>query len=193
MNWYSIALFAHIVGVLTLFITQALQWLVTLRLRRAQTLAQAREWLGLVRGVNRLTPVTLVLIIGAGVYMAMVGQLFTAPWLDVSLGAIAIMMALGMGVVGWRMGAVRRAVAGATSEGALSPEMQARIADPALWVAAQTPVAVALSIVYLMTTKPDLLGAIVAVVVALALGVGVGAMTRRSQQAEPQVARIGVR
>lgn len=193
MDWYSIALFAHIVGVLMLFITQALQWLVTLRLRRAQTLAQAREWLGLARSVNRLTPMTLVLIIGAGAYMAAVGQLFTAPWLDVSFGAIVLMMALGMGVVGRRMTAIRRAIAGQASEGTLPEALQARIADPALWVAAQAPVAVALSIVYLMTTKPDLLVSIVAVIVALALGVGAGAMTQRSRREAPQAARIGVR
>ena len=193
MNWYSIALFAHIVGVLTLFITQGLQWLITLRLRRAQTLAQARERLNFASGINRLTPVTLVLIIGAGSSMAAVGQLFTAPWLDVSFVAMVIMMALGMGVVGRRMTVIRRAIAGAASEGALPAALQTRISDPVLWVTAQMPVAVALSIVYLMTTKPDLLGAIVAVIVALALGAGAGAMTRRSQQAAPQAARIGVR
>lgn len=193
MNWYSIALFAHIVGVLALFITQALQWLTTLRLRRAQTLAQARERLGFASGINRLMPMTLVLIIGAGVYMAAIGQLFTAPWLDVSFVAIVIMMALGMGVVGRRMGVVRRAIAGATSEGALPAALQARIADPALWVGAQAPVALALSIVYLMTTKPDLLVSIVAVIVALALGAGIGAMTRRSRRMPSAVAPLGVR
>ena len=193
MNWDSIALLSHIVGVLMLFITQALQWLIMLRVRRAQTLAQARERLSFAGGVNRLTPVTLVLIIGAGVYMAAVGQLFTEPWLDVSLAAIVIMMALGMGVVGRRMGAVRRAIAGATAEGALSPETQARIADPKLWVTMQMAVAVALSIVYLMTTKPNLFVSIVAVIVALALGAGAGAITLRSRREAPQAAHIGAR
>jgi hypothetical protein len=69
MSWYTVALFAHIVGVLTLFITMAVQWLVTLRLRRAESTAQAREWGGLVKSIGRLTPVTGVLILGAGIYM----------------------------------------------------------------------------------------------------------------------------
>lgn len=193
MNWYSLALFAHIVGVLTLFISQALQWLITLRLRRAQTLAHAREWIGIARGVNRLTPVTIVLIIGAGAYMAVVARLWTAPWLDVALVALVIMMGLGMGIVGRRMAAIRRAIAAAASDGALPRDAQARIADPTLWVAMQMAVAVALSIVYLMTTKPDLLVSMVTVIVALALGGSVGAMTQRSRREAPQEASIGAR
>jgi hypothetical protein len=43
MSWYTVALFAHIVGVLILFITLATQWLITLRLRDAGSMDQVRE------------------------------------------------------------------------------------------------------------------------------------------------------
>lgn len=52
MSWYTVALFAHIVGVLTLFITMGLQWLSTLRLRQAESISQARMWSALATGVN---------------------------------------------------------------------------------------------------------------------------------------------
>lgn len=44
MSFYSLALFAHIVGVLGLFIGIGLQWTSILRLRRALFVAQVREW-----------------------------------------------------------------------------------------------------------------------------------------------------
>jgi len=69
MSWYTVALFAHIVGVLILFISMALQWLITLRVRGARSITQVREWSGLARGLTRLAPVSAVLILGAGIYM----------------------------------------------------------------------------------------------------------------------------
>jgi hypothetical protein len=189
MNWYPIALFAHIVGALTLFISLALQWLSALRVRRAQTLTQAREWSGLARSVNRLAPITGVLIVGAGVYMLVVAWSMTTAWLDIAIAAMLLMMILSMGISGRGMSAIQRATiqapaqasaAGATD--AIPAALQARIDAPALWLALQMSVAVALSIVFMMTTKPGLLGALVAVIVALALGALVGWMTLRPRR-----------
>ncbi|HEU5344693.1 MAG TPA: hypothetical protein VFU60_10130 [Ktedonobacterales bacterium] len=191
MTWFTVALFAHIVGALSLFISLALQWLSTLRLRRARTLTQAREWSGLASGVARLAPATGALIVGAGAYMAIVAQSWTAPWLDVSLAAMALMMLLGMGVAGRRLSAIQRASAQATIDGAtdsatgsISPALRARLADPTLWVATQLAAAVALGIVFLMTTRPaDLVPSIAVVLVSLALGALVGALSLRPRQA----------
>lgn len=187
MTWFTIALFAHIVGALSLFISLALQWLSTLRLRRARTLTQAREWSGLASGVARLAPATGALIVGAGAYMAIVAQSWAAPWLDVSLAAMALMMLLGMGVAGRRLSVIQRASAQATTDGAtdsISPALRARLADPALWMATQVAAAVALGIVFLMTTRPaDLVPSIAVVLVSLALGGLAGALSLRPRQA----------
>lgn len=203
MSWYTVALFAHIVGVLTLFITMALQWLITLRLRGARSIAQVREWIGLTKGVNRLVPVSGVLILGAGIYMTASAWSLLTTWVDVSLGAMGIMMIFSMGVVGRRLKAIERATAEAIQarEGSqdtpasitdtLPAALQARLDDRALWVSMQMTVAVALGIVFLMTTKPSLTLSLVVVVVSFALGAAVGATTARRQQA-PQASVIGV-
>lgn len=203
MSWYTVALFAHIVGVLTLFITMALQWLITLRLRGARSIAQVREWIGLTKGVNRLVPVSGVLILGAGIYMTAIAWSMLTTWVDVSLGAMGIMMIFSMGVVGRRLKAIERATAEATQarEGSqdtpasitdtLPAALQARLDDRALWVSMQMTVAVALGIVFLMTTKPGLTFSLVVVVVSIALGAAVGATTARRRQA-PQASAIGV-
>ena len=45
---YSIALFLHVLGVLGVVSTMALEWAVILGLRRADTAVQARDWLTLL-------------------------------------------------------------------------------------------------------------------------------------------------
>lgn len=187
MNWYTVALFAHIVGVLTLFISMALQWLITLRLRSAGSLAQAREWSGIAKSLNRLAPVSGVLILGAGIYMTAISWSMLTSWVDVSLAAMAIMMALGMGVVARRLRAIQRAAAAATTE-AIPAAMRDQIDDPALWVSMQMSIAVALGIVFMMTTKPNLTGSVVVVIATLALGALIGLLTRHPREASPSAA-----
>ena len=69
MTFYSLALFAHIVGVLGLFIAIGLVWISMLWLQRAQTMAQVRERIALASLQERLFPAASVLILLAGIYM----------------------------------------------------------------------------------------------------------------------------
>jgi hypothetical protein len=121
--------------------------------------------------------------------MLVVAWSMTTAWLDIAIAAMLLMMILSMGISGRGMSAIQRATiqasaqasaAGATD--AIPAALQARIDAPALWLALQMSVAVALSIVFMMTTKPGLLGALVAVIVALALGALVGWMTLRPRR-----------
>lgn len=187
MSWYTVALFAHIVGVLTLFITLALQWLITLRVRRAGSIAQAREWSGLAKGISRLAPVSGVLILGAGIYMTVIAWSLLTTWVDVSIAAMVLMMVFGTGVVGRRLKAIQRAAAEASAD-TIPAALQARMDDPALWVSMQMAVAVALSIVFMMTNKPSLTISIVAVLVSLALGALIGTLTLRPRRVAQAVA-----
>ena len=69
MSLYTLALFAHLVGVLSLFIGMGLQWTVIVGFRRAQSISQMRLWSGLLRPVAMLGPLSAVLILLAGGYM----------------------------------------------------------------------------------------------------------------------------
>ncbi|HET9112000.1 MAG TPA: hypothetical protein VFN78_14315 [Ktedonobacterales bacterium] len=193
MSWYTVALFAHIVGVLALFITQAMQWLITLRLRRASSVAQVREWSGLSTSINRLAPVSGVLILGAGGYMTAAAWSVSTTWVDVSLGAMVIMMVLGMGVVSRRLKAIQRAAA-LLSLDAMPTALRTRIDDPALWVSVQTTFAVALGIVFMMSNKTDLAASVAVVIVSLALGAVIGTATLRPRRVtQPLSAVVGAK
>lgn len=172
MSFYSLALFAHLVGVLGLFITIGLQWICTLRLRRAQTVAQVREWTSLVGGLFKLGPASGLLLLVAGMYMTATTWNMNTPWITVSFFTLLFLMALGLGVTLKLLQAIRRAAATAeAAAGSIPPVMQRQIDAPLLWISVQVMGSTALGVVLLMTTKPDLAGSLLVLVAALILGV----------------------
>lgn len=172
MNFYPLALFAHLLGVLGLFINLGLQWTSVFRLRRARTLAQVREWTSLLGGLGMLGPASGALLLVAGMYMTATAWGLGTPWILVSLVTLLVLMALGMAVPFRRLKAIRRAVAREeTPDDAVPPAVQRQIHDPLLWTSVQAMGSTALGIVFLMTIKPGLDSALLVLAVAFALGV----------------------
>ena len=62
MSFYLLALFAHILGVLGVFVGIALDWVTILRLRRAQAMALVREVTSLVGFQARLIQISSLLL-----------------------------------------------------------------------------------------------------------------------------------
>ena len=76
----------------------------------------------------------------------------------------------------------RRAIARLAQEapdGPLPQALQQRIHDPILGTALQTVTILLLGIVFLMTTKPELIGSIIVMAVALVLGLASGLLFSR--------------
>ncbi len=167
MTPYSIALFLHIVGALGLFVALGLEWTSLVYLRRASTAEQAREWLGVLGGTRRLGPASLAAILLSGFYM-MATAWGWVGWIGVALAAMVLIAVVGASLTGLRIGAVGRAAA--AESGPLSPALRQRLHDPLLWTSVQTRTAIALGIVFLMTVKPDLAGALVTIGIAVVLG-----------------------
>jgi uncharacterized membrane protein len=172
MNDYTLALFAHILGALALFIGVGLEWTTLQRLRRAETMAQVREWIVLLRGVPmRLPPIGLLLILAAGVYMAATAWDWNAPWILAALAAFVLIGVLGGGVIDRRLVAIREAARATAALGEIPPELERRITDPVLWTALQTAGFTAVGVVFLMTNKPGALGSLTTLALATVLGV----------------------
>ena len=167
MTFYSIALFLHIVGALGLFVALGLEWMSLLYLRRATTTEQAREWLnafGLLRWVG---PISMGTILLPGFYM-MATTWGGVAWIGIALAAMILLAVVGAVLTGSRMAAIGRAVP--AESGSLSPAFRQRLHDPFLLASIQTRVAIALGIVFLMTVKPGLGGALLTIGVAIILG-----------------------
>lgn len=167
MSVHSIVLFLHIVGALGLFVALGLEWASMAYLRRAASVEQAREWLGVRSIVMPVGLASLVLILLSGFYM-MATSWGWVGWIVVALIAMVLIAVLGATLTGLRMGAIEQAIA--SERGPLSPALRQRMNDPLLWVSVRTRSAIALGIVFLMVVKPALSGALVTLGVAIIAG-----------------------
>lgn len=186
MDNHTLALFAHIVGVLGLYAGLALDWATILRLRRVQTVAVAREVTTLVGFQARLVQISALLVLITGIYMTVTAWGWGTPWILVSLAGLAVMGALSGGVNGSRLRAIRKAAA-EVSDATIPPALQRRMADPVLLTSVQTAGMIGLGVVFLMTVKPDLLGSLITLATAVALGVLSAQPWRRPRQHSVQV------
>jgi hypothetical protein len=180
MSAYNVALFIHILGLITLFAGLAVLQRGGARLRGAATLEQARLWLDLLRPTGRMFPAAAVLLFLSGLFMTGEAWSFTTPWVVVAIVALATMMVVGSTVTGRRLARIGR-TASAAGEGPISNELRALITAPGQWVAAAAMNGAAIAVVWLMTTKPGWAVSVAVVVGLSAVGAIVGnAVTRRT-------------
>jgi hypothetical protein len=182
MTLYAFALFVHIVGSLLLTTAFTAEGIALFQLRRATTGDGVRQWEGVASLARVFGPASVVTILASGLYM-MVMSWGWVPWLAVGLLAWVLIAVLGA-VNGIRMSVtVRQVIAGATQISSLR-----RRSFVISWLAR---LSIAAGIVFLMTNKPDLLPALLAILVAAAIGAGAGVAVSRTADPAAAVGRHG--
>jgi hypothetical protein len=169
MSWYHLALFAHIIGVVGLFMCIGIELACVVSMRRARTVEFVRAWVAPEAPLEKIFPLVTLLILVAGLYMTFADWGWQVPWIDISLVLLIAASALGPAVNGRRLKAIHRA-ADAAGSGPIPPALRQLINDPVLWTSVVTITASAIAIIFLMTIKPGLLGSLVTTVACLALG-----------------------
>ena len=177
MTVYTVVLFLHVVGALGLFVALGLEWNALTGLRSARTAEDARRSLGAYRALRVLGPVSLVLILVAGLYLTVTAAGWQG-WNAVALAAMVLLFVLGAGSNATRLPRIGRAMG--PRQGALPSEIRAVVRDPILWASMVTRAGLALGIVFIMTTKPDGAGALIAVALSTIAGVAVATLTSRA-------------
>jgi len=164
---YSLMLFLHFICLIVAVAAVALAGLAALRVRDTATAADAMHWEELVRRVVPVFPVASLGLIGTGAYMTSEAWNWTAPWVVSGLAGLFMIMFLGAGVEGRR----RRAARAELRAAGLSPRARHLLCDPILWSAKVTTWTLIVSLLFVMTMKPDAAVCTVALSVALAAGV----------------------
>ncbi|HEX9038982.1 MAG TPA: DUF2269 family protein [Ktedonobacterales bacterium] len=182
---YHVALFLHILGALLLSGAKAISYLALMRLRRADRVEQLRAWAVIGAGAARLIPLFALLILIPGVFMMWTAWGWVTPWVDVSLATFLVMMVSGALLLNRQVFALRAAI-DATRDGPLPAELAARIASRALWGTENTFTALLIAVLFLMTVRPGLAGALATLGVALAAGVASALRVR------PRAAALGM-
>jgi hypothetical protein len=170
MSYYSLALFLHISGAIGAFVSIGV-WLVGLAaLRRAQRVEQVRAIAWMIVVISPIMVLSVLLIVGAGLVMALSVWGLRPSWIAVALGSLVLMAPIGPLILDARMRRIL-AQAGAEPYGSIPPTLVTATHNPIMVSAALTLASLLLGIVFLMTTKPALLKtALLVMVVALALG-----------------------
>jgi uncharacterized membrane protein len=167
MMFRSVALFAHVVGMLVLFVGLAFEWLSLESLQRSYP-APAASAIAVLRALPRYMAGAVALIVVSGVYLAARVGVFDLGWVRVSLGSMVGMGILGGPVIRSQMARVLRTRD--DDRRGMPSSVRIDASHPLLRASLRTRVAVALAIVYLMVGKPDLGESLLIIVAALAVG-----------------------
>lgn len=163
----SLLFFVHVSGMLLLFVGFVVEWLSLASLRRATSATEASPWLRMAEGLSRLYGAAFLLLLASGIYLAAQAGLFEFAWVRISfLGMLAMGIAGGV--------TIRRVVrASEWSSGEKRNRSGSKPESPSdrFWVrlSLRMRVALALSVVYLMIGKLELLESLLVVGIALSL------------------------
>ncbi len=170
MDIYHIALFLHVSGVIGLFIGLGIQWLGATILRKVNRVEQARGLIRLITIAEPIGTVSALLTVASGLYMALTAWGILTGWILVALASIVVFIPPAiLLVIKPHMRAIKAAIQ-EEPDGSISTGLSKRINDPVLGTALQTMAALLLGIVFLMTNKPALTSAILAIVIAVFAG-----------------------
>jgi len=179
MTGYSILLFLHVSGTILIFGGIATLIFGVAAMRLASTVEQVRALarpmlLGRKIGLEHISVIDVVTMIGivltaaTGLYMA-TDWGFGRGWIEAAIASFALMAPVGPLVINPRLQAIGTG-AEAAMPGPLDKNLLARTHNPLLSGALLTLTAWLLGIVFLMTTKPSLVAAVIVMLVALAGG-----------------------
>jgi hypothetical protein len=183
MTLYFAARILHICGALGMFMALGVDLAGVGSLGRARTTEQVRRAIESYRVNSVLGPISLLLVLVPGIYMATTAWAWQ-PWLQVSLGALVLVMALGGALSRPKLSALAATVQG--DDRGLTLEQERQVRDPLLRTSFVVRALLSLGIVALMATKPDLSTSLLVIAAAHVLAAAVSTpfwlVAQRAQQ-----------
>jgi Predicted integral membrane protein (DUF2269) len=169
MNTYNIVLFFHVSGAIGYFVGIGTWLFILVGPRRAQRVEQVRALINLIGLTGPFTGISVLLLLASGFYMALTAWNLQTSWILIALISLVLMASLGAALIEPRRRAIDR-LAREAPDGPLPESLERRTHDPILLTALETVAALLLGMVFLMITKPELIGSLIVMIVALVLG-----------------------
>jgi hypothetical protein len=165
MALYRIYVYLHVLGAMGWFLAMGIEAAVLFQLARATSLERRREALAGFRGNRLLGPVSALLVLGPGIYMAQTTWTPHPPWVGMGYLTFILAFLLGAAVTGRRMIRLERELGAATD-----PSRAIAVPLTALRVSLYARIGLLLGATYAMVVKPQAVGGVAAVVIGLAVG-----------------------
>ena len=129
-----------------------------------------------------------MLLLVTGLYLALVAWSLLTSWILVALISLLLMVPTSAALLAPRRSAIVKRLAREAPGGELFCALERHLDDPVLTKVCTTVLTLLLGLVFLMTTKPALLGSLIVMVVALLLGLAAGALLSRMRRTpEPEM------
>lgn len=181
MSLNTVILFLHIVGAIGYFLGIGLWLFILLSWRRTQCVEQVRSLLHLNDLSAPFAAASAVLLLGTGLYLALTAWSLLTSWILVALISL-LMVPTSAALIAPRRSAIVKQLAREAPGGELSETLEQHLDDPVLATACMTVLTLLLGLVFLITTKPNLAGSLIVMVVALLLGLATGALVSRMRR-----------
>ena len=186
---YTVVLYLHILSLLAGIVAATLLTLCLLRLRAADTLETAVPWGMLSEKAVKGFPVAILGLFATGAYMTSDVWSWGTGWIEVGIGALVLLAVQGPVLGGGTAKKLEHALK-ENGPGPLGPHARRMARHPGLWISELANLGVVFGVVWNMTTKPGLAGAIVAVVVGYAVGALLGLRMSQLPAGEAEPARV---
>jgi hypothetical protein len=181
MDGYHIALFVHLIALVAASAAAALTHFAEGRCRRAATVTEALHWHELTGSVAKVFPIAILTLLATGGFMVGNGRVWSwsAGWVDAGITGAVLLFVIG-GVLGARGRVAGRELArlAAESNAGQAPGLRH---DPLVPLLSWMNTGLAIGVVFVMTTKPPLTGALLVLAVAAAAGAALGAPRKRAE------------
>ncbi len=177
MDAFHLTLFVHIFAVLAASAAASLAIFSGGRYAQSSTHGEARAWLAFNGKVSLVFPVVLIVLLLTGSVMATIsgGAYWHTGWVKTGIAVVVLIFASGA-FHGKRHKALERALEAMTDAQRHAHQFRAP-EDPVLAVLPWVNTCLALGMVFVMTNKPTLGGAVSAVGLAAVVGVSIGLRT----------------
>jgi hypothetical protein len=183
MDTYHVVLYGHFLALLLGIGAATIIVVCLLHLRAAQTGADAAPWGMLAGKTEKVFPIVILGLFGTGAYMTSDVWTWSTRWIDVAIAVLVLLAVLGAGVAGRRAHMLKAALM-ENGPGPLGEKARKLTCDPALWIISYANPGMVLGVVWNMTEKPGLGGAIAAVAGGFAVGAALGLRLGRAPAVE---------
>jgi hypothetical protein len=169
LDAYHTVLYLHLLSLLAGVAAASIGILCLLRLRAAQTVAEAAPWGMLAGKVGRVFPLVLVGFLATGAYMTSDVWSWDTGWIVVGIVALVVLALQGPLVAKRRAKLLEKALK-ENGPGPLNEPARRLTRDLALWVASLSNPAMVLGVAWVITQKPSTAGSIAGMLLANAIG-----------------------
>jgi hypothetical protein len=173
---YTISLYLHIVGALTMFFAIGIEWMCLVNIRKSETRESILTWLNCFSMLKKIFPIAFFLLLIPGIYM------MTEVWVDAVWAIFGIIGLLSLSISGSvlsgkKMIAIKKEAVQGEDAFPIS-KLLPKVRDKYFWNSFLIRGFVAAGIVFLMTFKTNFVDSVIVLAVSILLGYLAGQVTK---------------